>query len=258
MTNLKENGGYSAPIVYKAFAVLQEVAKAPFELGVSDLSRQLNINKSTVFGITQALLDLGMLRQDDSKKFRLGPSLIQLGNQSLAGVSLRSIARPFMEKLGYEFSETVLLNRWDEYGITVIEKVASPGDLRISVAEGTRLPFFAGAAAKAFLAFLDEPGQKRIIEKRELPKFTGNSITDEQEYLAELRQVRQQGYATEFEEYIQGVNGISVPVFDPNTRLLVAVLWVVGFSSSFSAEKMSMAAAAAMEAAREISLLLGG
>ncbi len=56
-TNAKQSNRYSAPLVYKTFAVLKQVANEPSELGVSDIARQLQLNKSTVFGITQALLD---------------------------------------------------------------------------------------------------------------------------------------------------------------------------------------------------------
>ena len=248
----KDTNGYSAPIVYKAFVVLQEVSKSPGSLGVSDLSRLLNMNKSTVFGIAQALLDLGALRQDPAtKKFRLGPALIQLGNQSLAGISLRSLARPLMEKLAQDFEETVFLGRFDEYGITIIEKADSPAELRVSAPVGARIPFFAGAAAKAFLASLDEAAQKRILSERILPKFTDKSITDQTEYLAELKRVRERGYATDFEEYIHGVNAVSVPLLDVR-GWLVAAIWIVGFSASFTAEKMLKAAEEAKKVALKI------
>lgn len=253
----KESNNYSAPMVYKSFTILKEIAKAQGTLGVSDISRQLNFNKSTVYGVTQAFLDLGVLRQDEAtKKFRLGPALIQLSNQSLASVSLRSIARPFMVKLAHDFVGTVFLGRFDEYGITIIEKADSPVELKISAPVGTRLPFFAGSPAKSFLASLDEDSQKRIILERNLPKFTEKTINDVDGYLVDLQQVRKQGYATDYEEYIHGVNAVSVALLDKRGMFL-AVIFIVGFSNSFAADKMHLAAEAAKESAREISELVG-
>ncbi len=256
--NPREGSGYSAPIVYKAFAVLQQVAGSPSQLGISDLARQLNINKSTVFGITQALLDLGMMQQDEaSKKFRLGPALIQLGNQSMSEISLKSVAFPFMEKLCHQFEETVFLGRMDEENVIILAKADSPVELKITAPEGARIPFFAGAAAKTFLAFQDEQAQKKVLAKRELPKFTENSITTKEDYLAQLNQVYREGFATDYEEYIKGVNAVSVPLVGSAGRIIGA-LWIVGFSSSFSQAKMLKAATAAKQAAREISAALGG
>lgn len=253
----KESNNYSAPMVYKSFAILKEIAKAQGALGVSDISRLLNFNKSTVYGVTQAFLDLGVLRQDESsKKFRLGPALIQLSNQSLASVSLRSIARPYMLKLAHDFAGTVFLGRFDEDGITIIENADSLLDLKISAPVGTRLPFFAGSPAKTFLAYLDEDSQKRIITEKGLPKFTEKTIDNVDKYLVELQKVRKQGYATDFEEYLHGVNAVSVGLF-AKSGIFLASIYIVGFSNSFTRDKMLLAAEAAKNYSKEITELVG-
>lgn len=247
----KESSGYSAPILYKAFAILQEVAKEQGKLGISDLFRLLNINKSTVYGIIQAFLDLGVLRQDESKKYRLGPTLNQLANQSLVGISLRALARPYMTKIAHEFGQTVFLVRFDEYGITIVESAESPLKLKFTAPVGTRIPFFAGSPPKAFLANLEEQAQLRIIRERTLPKFTDKSIMNVDVYVAELKKSRQQGYATDFSEYMEGVNSVSVPLSDAQ-GIILAALWIVGLGNSFSEQKMREVAIAAMEAAERI------
>ena len=252
----KEGTAYSAPIIYKAFAILQDIAQNQGQLGASDLSRRLNINKSTAYGIIQAFLDLGVVRQDQAtKKLRLGTTLIQLGNQALALNDLRARAKPYMEKLSRIFRETVFLGTFDDYGITIVECVESPRSIKITAPPGARIPLFTGAAGKAVLANLDELTQKRLIEEKALPKFTENTITNQQQYLAELQLVRAKGYATDFEEYIKGVNAISVPLVDREGQLLAAI-WIVGFSSSFDKSKMEEAAGAAQETVAEIADLL--
>lgn len=252
------NGGYNAPLIYKAFSLLEEVAANQSELGISDLARRLNISKSTIFGITQALTDLGALRQDPAvKKFRLGPTLVKLGNQALSGVNLRAVARPFMEELSQNYKETVFLGTFDEaQGITIVDKADSPADLKITAPVGTRIPPFAGAAGKVFLSCLREPDLKKILNEKELPGFTENSITNTQDYLKELQQVRLKGYATDFEEYLRGVNAISVPLMNPWGRPAGAI-WMVGFSHSFTGEKLKQAVSSTLEAADRISLELG-
>ncbi|MDA8211604.1 MAG: IclR family transcriptional regulator [Clostridia bacterium] len=258
MAEKKENGaGYNAPLIYKAFSVMEEVAANQSELGISDLSRRLNISKSTVFGITQALTDLGALRQDPAtKKFRLGPTLVKLGNQALSGVDLRAVARPYMEELSQKYRETVFLGTFDEQGITIIENADSPADLKISAPVGTRIPLFAGASGKVFLASLREPALKKILKEKKLPQFTEKSIVDTEVYLKELQKVRQQGFATDFEEYLRGVNAISVPLLD-SWGWPAGAIWVVGFSHSFTGEKVEQAISSAIHAADQISLILG-
>lgn len=244
-------------MVHKSFAILKLIAKAQGTLGVSDISRQLSFNKSTVFGVTQAFLDLGVLRQDEStKKFRLGPALIELSNQALASVSLRKIVRPYMIKLADTFGGTVLLGRFDEYGITIIETAYSSVALKISARIGTRLPFFAGSPAKSFLGNLDQESQRRIIMEKSLPKFTEKTIVDVDQYLVELQQVRKQGYATDFEEYINGINAVSVALLDKDDTFLASI-YIVGFSNSFTSDKMHQAAEVAKDFSRKITELVG-
>ncbi|MFZ5649240.1 MAG: IclR family transcriptional regulator [Bacillota bacterium] len=258
INDTRESTGYSAPLVYKVFAILQEIAGSDSDLGISDLSRRLNISKSTVYGITQALTDLGVVLQEPgTKKFRLGPTLIKLGSRALAGIDIRTVARPIMEELSDRFRETIFLGTFDDKGITIIEKSESPAELKISAPVGTRIPIFAGAAGKVFLSGLDDQSVKSILSQKTIPCFTENTVTNTEKYFEELLVVRRKGYATDLEEYIRGVNAICVPVLDQLGKHLAA-MWMVGFVHSFSGEKMSQAIESTMEAAAGLSRMLGG
>ena len=254
----KESGtGYNAPLIYKAFSVMEVISANPSELGISDISRRLNISKSTVFGITQALTDLGALRHDPiSKKFCLGPTLVQLGTLAMAGIDLRLVARPYMEELSQKYGETVFLGTFNEQEITIIDKAESPADLKITAPVGTKMPLFAGAAGKVFLAGLREPVLKKIFKEKPLPAFTEKSIVDTAAYLKELQKVRQVGFATDFEEYLRGVNAIGVPLLD-SWGWPAGAIWIVGFSHSLTAEKIYQAVPTAMQVAEQINLALG-
>lgn len=245
----REGNGYTAPIIYKAFAIMQAVANNSGSLGISDLSRMLNINKSTVFGIMQALLDLGALLQDETtKKFSLGPSLHQLGSQSMAGISFRALAWPYMEKIAHEFGQTVFLGRFHDYGVTMIGMADGQSQLKISAPAGARIPFFAGALAKTYLACLDDRNIQLIFKERDIPKFTANSITDAGVFISEIEKTRQQGYATDFGEYLEGINTVSIPLTDASGTL-VAAFWIVGLNAYFGEEQMHRCAAMAKQEA---------
>lgn len=236
MTAKKPVTNYSAPILYKAFAVLDEIGADQQRMGISDLARKLNMSKGTLHGITQAFLDLGVITQDSNKKFSLGPTLIELGNKALTGDDLRVSLRPFLEELYGEFNETVFLGTSDAEKITIIEKVDNPSGLKISAPVGTRLPLIAGAAGKIFLAALSDQDLQGVVRDT-LPKFTDKSITDRSKYIEEIKKVREQGYATDFEEYIQGINAVSVPITDMYGRTIAAI-WMVGLFNSLNNDKI--------------------
>lgn len=255
--DVKESSSYNAPLVYKAFSILSEVADAPSQLGISDLSHILDISKSTVYGITKALIDVGALHQEqETKKFRLGPALVRLGNQALGGMDLRTVARPLMEELSQRFRETVFLGTFDGKRITIIEKADSPAELKISAPIGTRFSIYTGAPGKVFLAGLSEHEVKKLLKEKPIRRFTENTITDPEKYLEELQNVRRLGYAIDFDEYVQGVNAICVPL--PNSgRSPDTALWMVGFSSSFTRENVSAAIIAALWTTNQIGKILG-
>ena len=91
---------YSAPSVKKAFKILHAISDASNGLGISDLSKQLKIGKSTVHGITAALEELGVLVRDPKrKKYNIGFTLLELKKKAYGKIKLRDMAKIPMEKL---------------------------------------------------------------------------------------------------------------------------------------------------------------
>ena len=255
-TNLPKTNGYFAPTVHKAFAVLDEIARSPVGLGISELARRLAMSKSTIHGITLALLDIGALHQEaENKKFHLGPALVRLGSQAATRLDLRAVAQPILDNLSQLLRETVFLGTLEENGIVIILKADSPAELKISSPVGTRIPVLSGATGKVLLASLEEVKLRKILQDNRLPVFTENSITDVEEYLRIIEEVRQTGFATDYDEYINGVNAVSVPVGNPSGP--PAALWIVGFSSTFNHGKIGRAITELKKAAQRINSLTG-
>lgn len=243
---------YHAPIIFKGFELIKEVADAPGKLGMMDLVRISGYNKSTVYGIVQAFLELGVLRQDDkNRKLRLGPLFIDYANRSLSGLNLRAISRPFLRELCHTFGGTVILGAVVDDGITIIEAFEDRSEMKISAPVGMKLSVFTGAVGKVVLAYLEKTTVKRLLEEEQLPRFTGKSIVDKTEFLTELKRVREQEYATDYEEYINGVNAVSVPLFDHQGAVFAAI-WIVGFTSLLNEKKMMSAIEAMKKVSKEI------
>ncbi len=92
--------GYQAPAVGKAFALLNCVAAAPAELGLSRLARELGFSKSTTSGLIRALLSSGALdRSAGGNTFILGPAIRALAAGNLDTRQIREFARPHLERL---------------------------------------------------------------------------------------------------------------------------------------------------------------
>ena len=65
------------------------------ELRFSDMVTESGLNKSTVFNIADTLRQLGFLEQDaDSRKYRLGPQFLRLGEIAHRSLEIVKIAEP--------------------------------------------------------------------------------------------------------------------------------------------------------------------
>ena len=243
---------YQAPTVKKAFQILELIAAEDKLMTISDLSRELVINKSTVHGITRALEEAGALHRDkDSKRYALGPALFELAKAGHARVHLKETARPVMEKLMRSTGQSVFLGIHSDSHVSIIDIVESTQDLKITSPIGTRVPLLAGALGKAFLASMDKSRALSLITDMGLRGFTNNSITDPNRYMEEVDKAREHGYGLDNEEYIQGVRAVAAVIRRPGKPM--AAVWVVGFTPSMDSGKMSGIAMETGRAAEEIS-----
>jgi len=243
---------YRAPTVKKAFKILKLISTTDRGLGISELSKGLGIGKSTIHGITSALDELGAIMRDPlTKRYTLGFTLFELGRLAYSQIDLKDLARPIMEELMERTQESVFLGVLNGERVTILDIVESKQDLKITSPIGTTIPLLAGATGKVFLAYMDERKAKEIIRKKGLIRYTENTIIDPEEYLQEIRRVRENGYATDYEEYILGVRAVVSPI--KGVRNLMSALWVVGFRTSLNGDKMRALIKMTKEAAEAVS-----
>jgi IclR family KDG regulon transcriptional repressor len=242
---------YSAPSVKKAFTILRAISESSGGLGVSDLAKRLRIGKSTVHGITAALEELGVLVRDPmKKKYNFGFALLELSRKSYGRIELRDVGRNPMERLMEEAKETVFAGIMNGDHVTILDMVESPQEVKITSPPGTRLPLLAAATGKVFLSQLEEKKAKEIVDRIGLAKYTARSIVDPKKFLKEVAEARKKGYAIDDEEYLIGVRAIAAPIETASRP--PAAIWVVGFTSSLTNEKMEKVIAGIRKTAKEI------
>ncbi len=242
---------YEAPSVRRAFQILDLVAKRDNRLTISDLSRELGISKSTVHGIAQALEGIGaIIRDDKTKRYTLGLTLFELAHTVYSRIDLKDIARPVLEDLMRSTRQSVFLGIRSGDRVSIVDIVESAQDLKITAHIGARLPLLVGATGKIFMASLAEREAAKLIRSQGLRRTTEKTITDPARYMEEIRKARAAGYALDDEEYLQGVRAVAVPIHAPGRQM--SAIWVVGFSQSMKAERMTAIAVETRTAAEAI------
>ncbi len=247
---------YQAPIVKKAFHILDAISKMPQGLKISEISTDLGISKSTVHGITAALEDQGAIVRDTvTKRYTIGLTLMELGKIAYERIDLKHIARPILEDLMEQCQESVFLGVRNGDNVTVIDIVESRKDFKISSPIGTSLPLLAGATGKIFLSLMQQKDLKAYLHSNPLVRYTPNTITDQDQYEAELNRIQKQGYATDDEEYLSGVRAVAAPI-KPYGAYRPAI-WVVGFKATMTRKKLETFADQIKTAAEKINQKLG-
>ena len=258
----------SVPAIERAIRVLYLFKEGQQkEYGVSEISRLLGLNKSTVHNILNTLAHHRFLTQDGAtRRYRLGPALAELGSLVRNQLDFREVARPYLRSLMEQTDCTILLGTFDGMNITIVDKEEPLTALRVAASIGMRLPFCAGAFGKAFLAYLPEDTVDQLLDDPGLRAFTPTSITNPDEFRSNLAEVRAQGYAVDDnEEYLQDVGAIAVPILAADVAhnghafpAVAAVITLVSFNSRLSEEKICESTRLMLEATQQISEAFGG
>ena len=196
------------------------------ELGISELSAEMGLNKSTIYGLVNTLTGYGFLEQDENtKKYRLGMTLYEYGALALARVDIRAEAKACCAELLKKYPATIHLATHSAGAVIYLEKIDREDVIiRASSIGGVRVPMYCTGVGKAMLAYLPESYFAQYISFP-LKSMTVNTITDRDALLKELAEVRMTGLAYDREEIELGVSCIAAPVFqqDGNPELAVSV-----------------------------------
>jgi len=210
--------------VLRALDLLELVAEASGEIGVTELAARSGMHKSSVSRVMATLASRGYARQNPTTgRYALGLHLAKLGTASLAQVDLRQQARPFVEQLCRASGETVHLAEMIDDSIVYIDKAESEHVLTMRSRVGSSVPLHCTGLGKALCAFLPQDFVLRCLDRTGMVRYRPNTITDRDEFLVCLAEIRERGYAIDDEEHEEGVRCVAVPVMDYLGRAVAAI-----------------------------------
>lgn len=246
----RSDGGVKS--VHVALDVLDVVAKARQEVGVSEIAASLGLAKASIFRHTRTLVERGYLIQNPSTaRYGLGMKLHVLGTAAYNRIDLLSVSRPAMMKLRDETSLTIHLASFTEAGVIIVESIHGTAAMEIALRVGTEFPFYATSQGRVGMAFRPDIAKK--VEGDTLDKITPSTVTDRATLEKIVAQVRTEGYCLVLGETVMSTYGFSVPIFDMSDQC-IAALTLVG-SVQFPPKDSHRRATAA--AGKQISSALG-
>jgi len=207
--------GIQVQSVARAVEILRCFLHEP-ELGISEIAAEMQLNKSTVFGLVNTLTHFGFLEQVDSnKKYRLGAALFELGSLVVSRIDIQAEAKSLCAPLVEKYPATLHMAVHSEGEILYISKLNSENSIINTSNVGRRAPMHCTGVGKAILAYLPESYIDRYL-RFPLKRLTARTITEREHLMAELDEVRRTGIAVDAEEVEPGLNCIAAPVLRQN------------------------------------------
>jgi DNA-binding IclR family transcriptional regulator len=196
----------------RALEVLEHLAHCDDARSLAELSKELDIPKSTLHGLLWTLTSRGWVDVDEpSGRFRIGLQALLVGRGYLETDAVAAMASAALDQLAAETGETIHIGRLDGTSIVYLDKRESIHPLRLFSAIGRHLPAFTTALGKSILAHLPPDELLRHLPDP-LPQHTADTITDMDVLLADLEATRRRGFAIDNQESTQGICGFAVPI----------------------------------------------
>jgi len=243
--------------IIRASNVLRCFSKQGSHFTISELARQLHLDRSTTYRILLSLEKCGFVEKDGKTgEYTLGTAAFEIGNAFLRQMDFVKISKPIMADLALKVQETVHLAVLSGTEIVYVDKVDSPRTLGVMSKIGQRGSLHSTALGKVLLAFLPEAESSRMIKQIKLTPFTANTISSGAKLMDELKKVRRQGYAFDLRESEQGVECIAAPIRN-HLGNVIAALSISGPEKKINTPKESQFISEVVKAAAFVSSKLG-
>ncbi len=204
--------------------VLETIAPFADGLTAAELEAALDLPKTTVNRLLNVLVGSGMVstRNTRNRTFSLGDRVLRLIQTSPDSGWLPILAERPLQELADKTAQSAFISRLDGKDIRSVTCVAPDTPVRTYVMPGMAMPINAAASAKAILAFQPADQLESMINAG-LERFTENTITTRDRFLAELAATRDRGYALDRAEHVPGLGSIAFPLRPPSDGVTYSV-----------------------------------
>jgi DNA-binding IclR family transcriptional regulator len=195
------------------------------EWRMTEIARALEMPKSSAHSLVTTLAEVGLLSTSDQGGYRLGWNILSLSERMRASLDFRKHALPVMQQLAESVQETVLLATLDRQRVIYLERAEGnhPMVRLAGVRVGSKAPAHCTSVGKILLAFRDPDEVRALFAAEGLRAMTKRTITDLDEFLAELTKVRSRGLAYDLGEIVPDISCVAAPVQDRYGSVVAAI-----------------------------------
>lgn len=239
----------------KALNILNLFTREQKELRLKDICVLLDLPASTAHRMLRTLEDMDFIAQNPSNgKYRLGASAFIIGTNVEDINQLVDTSLPYIAKLSTKYSATTHVAIEQNGHVLCIEKIESPLNTVNTPPRGARHELHLTSLGKCMLAFSPPRKQQTLIQNIDFTAVTSTSITCREVLIAELKQVKSQGYAIDRKESSEYLYCFGAPVFGKRNEVVGAIS--VSLNSNHFPKQAVNIISDVKNSAHEISILM--
>ncbi|MCR6500633.1 IclR family transcriptional regulator [Shinella sp. CPCC 101442] len=206
----------------KGLRVIEAFGETKPRLTITDISRETGLDRATARRCLLTLAELGYAAYD-GKFFELTPRILRLGHAYLSATPLPRLVQPYLDQLSEKVGQSASASVLDGTEIVYVARAAQKRVMSISLTAGSRLPAYCASMGRVLLAALPETEARAIIDASQRKANTPFTKTDPDILMAELSEVRRQGYALIDQELEIGLRSIALPLENARGRAVAAL-----------------------------------
>ncbi|WP_433453932.1 IclR family transcriptional regulator [Streptomyces sp. CA-142005] len=234
-----QGAGVLVPAVSRTVRVLDHLVRHADGATVTELAKSCGLAKSTASNLIRTMVSEGLIEySSDTRRYNLGPLLVEYGVAAVTRTTPVAEARPFMERLAERTELACLaISPMPDGHFTAIAKIESRKDIKITIEIGSRFD-------------RDAPLLSRLIDawRDGVPAADDDSRREE---------VRSRGFGVVFGEYAPELNVMGFPVFDRDGQPCL-VISLLGMGTDLTPQDIDELAPYLVTAARAITVRSGG
>lgn len=215
----REKSSYAVQTVEKALDILETLTEESRDTTLPYLAERLNLSRNKAFRLLATLESKGLVERDEASGiYHLGISSVELAQRLLNSTSLIRHAHPIMEKLARKHDEAVYIAVIKDDEVLFLDMVDCDQAIKTAPLVGKRFPFFNNAAGKAIKSLESSDLLEKFFRKRR-----NGDVIDQSTLNIELKEIRERGFAVDFDGLGEGIVSVAVAVRDYAGKVIGAL-----------------------------------
>ena len=253
---MPEAGRQGIDAVEVAGAILQALLRCPRPARLKDIEIASGIASAKLHRYLVSMIRCGLVRRHESSgRYDFGLLAHQVGQVAARDNDAVSQIEARLAEFSRHVGEVIGVAQWVGNGVTFVNWFESSPEFSIRLKPGMQLGVTTSATAKLLAAYLAREVTESLV-KSELAERQMHAAEQIEHVYREYAVIRRQRIANSLGARRSGLNALSVPVFDRDGHVVVAVT-ALGMAPRFDADIAGTLAGQMLALSEELSAQMG-